>query len=55
MRIAVIDNTLRLEKLWVSENLAVEMEDRQGIEVSGGLHPLALDAEGWLLVPEGNA
>ena len=55
VRLAVIDNTLRLEKLWVSEGLAPEMEDRQGGEVSGDPRPLEFDAEGRLIVPGGGA
>jgi hypothetical protein len=51
----VIDNILRLEQLWASESLVPEMEDRRGVEVYGEPHPLRFDAEGWLIIPEGDA
>jgi hypothetical protein len=42
----VVDNTLHLSRLWVSEKLVGELEEREGVEVLGELFPLRFDAEG---------
>jgi hypothetical protein len=46
VRLVVVDNTLHLDRLWVSESLIGELERRQGVEVIGEPFPLRLDAEG---------
>lgn len=46
VRLMVVDNTLRLGRLWVSERLVGKLEDRQGVEVAGEPFPLRFDAEG---------
>jgi hypothetical protein len=46
VRLMVVDNTLHLSRLWVSEKLVGELEEREGVEVLGELFPLRFDAEG---------
>jgi hypothetical protein len=46
VRLMVVDNTLHLSRLWVSEKLVGELEEREGVEVVGELFPLRFDAEG---------
>lgn len=49
VRVAVIDDTLHLERLWLSENLLGDLED-EGIEPVGEPVPLEFDAEGRMLL-----
>jgi hypothetical protein len=46
VRLMVVDNTLHLSRLWVSEKLVGELEEREGVEMVGELFPLRFDAEG---------
>jgi hypothetical protein len=46
VRVAVVDNTLHLGELWVSEALVEEVEGRDGAEVVGEPVPLRFDSRG---------
>jgi hypothetical protein len=46
----VIDNTLHLEELWVSEPLLEEISNREAIEVVGESFPLEFDATGQMII-----
>jgi len=48
VRMAIIPNTLELERLWVSQPLVEEAKQRQHLEIAGDLQPLAFDAAGNL-------
>jgi hypothetical protein len=48
VRMVVIDNTLHLEELWVSEALAQEIEEKEGVEVVGEPFSLHFDSEGLM-------
>lgn len=48
VRMMVIDNTLHLEWLWVSEALLEDISRREGVEVSGEPAPLSYDEKGRL-------
>jgi hypothetical protein len=48
VRLMVVDNTLHLGRLWVSETLLGELEERQGMEVAGKPFPPRFDAGGLM-------
>lgn len=48
VRMAVVENTLHLEDLWVSESLVDELGDE--VEVVGGPSPLEFDSDGRMLL-----
>jgi hypothetical protein len=50
VRLAVIDNTLQLERVWISEALLPAVEGREEIEIAGEPSPLAFDAGERLLI-----
>ncbi|MCA1728006.1 MAG: DUF362 domain-containing protein [Actinobacteria bacterium] len=50
VRMLVIENTLRLEDAWVSENLLDELGDRAEVEVVGEPFPQKFDSGGRLLL-----
>ena len=50
VRMLVIDNTLHLEELWISEPLLEEISDREEIEVVGESFPLEFDSKGQMIV-----
>lgn len=46
VRLMVVDNTLHLSRLWVSESLVGELEERENIEIIGEPFELEFDGEG---------
>jgi hypothetical protein len=46
VRLMIVDNTLHLGRLWVSERLVGELAERERVEVVGEPFPLQFDAEG---------
>lgn len=50
VRLMVVENTLRLERLWVSESLVGELKDRQEVEVVEETIPLRFGAEGRMIL-----
>jgi hypothetical protein len=46
----VIDNTLHLEEIWISENLVDELESKTEIEIVGESFPLEFDSQGRMLL-----
>ena len=53
VRLAWIRDTLALDRLQVSANLAAEVAARPGVEVTGRAQPLRFSAAGRLTLPEG--
>jgi hypothetical protein len=49
VRVAIIEDTLHLERLWLSENLVGELENGK-VETVGEPFPLEFDAEGRMLL-----
>ena len=49
VRVAVVDDTLHLEQLWLSENLLGELENGK-VETVGDSFPLEFDAQGRMLL-----
>jgi hypothetical protein len=50
VRMIVIDNTLHLEEVWISENLVDELESQTEIEVVGKSFSLEFDSQGRMLL-----
>jgi hypothetical protein len=50
VRMMVIDNTLHLEEIWISENLVDELESKTEIQVVGESFSLEFDSQGRLLL-----
>jgi hypothetical protein len=50
VRLLIVNNTLHLEEMWVSEALIEEMEDREEIEVVGEPFPLEFDPGGYIIL-----
>jgi hypothetical protein len=51
VRAMVIENTLHLEEVWVSEALLPEIEEIEGVELVGKPEPLQFDEEGRIVLP----
>ncbi|HJN16186.1 MAG TPA: DUF2088 domain-containing protein, partial [Armatimonadota bacterium] len=50
-RLCIIEDTLKLDRLWVSPALAEDAKDNANVRVVSGPHPLAFDDEGALSLP----
>jgi hypothetical protein len=50
VRLLIVNNTLHLEELWISEALLEEVEDREEIEVVGEPFPLEFDSGGYMIL-----
>jgi hypothetical protein len=50
VKLMVVNNTLHLSRLWVSERLVGELREREGIEVVGESFTLRFDAEGQIVL-----
>lgn len=50
VRMMIIDNTLRLEEVWISENLVDELAGQAEIELAGEPFPLEFDFRGRVLL-----
>jgi hypothetical protein len=50
VRLMVVDNTLDLSRLWVSEGLVGALRKREGAEVAGEPFALRFDAEGRMVL-----
>jgi hypothetical protein len=50
VKLMVVNNTLDLSRLWVSERLVGELREREGIEVVGESFTLRFDAEGQIVL-----
>jgi hypothetical protein len=50
VRMIVIDNTLHLEEVWISENLVDELESKTEIQVVGESFSLEFDSQGRMLL-----
>ena len=50
VRLLIINNTLHLGELWVSENLADEVGEREGVEVVGEPFTPEFDPEGRMIL-----
>ena len=48
VRLAILDNTLHLGELWLSENLMGELPSNEGVEICGGPSELRFDTRGNL-------
>lgn len=53
VRLLIINNTLHLGELWVSENLAGEVGEREGVEVVGEPFSPEFDPEGRMILQAG--
>jgi hypothetical protein len=50
VRLLIVNNTLHLEEMWVSEALIEEVENREEIEVVGEPFPLEFDSGGYIIL-----
>jgi hypothetical protein len=50
VRLLIVNNTLHLEEMWVSEALLEEVEDQKDIEVAGQPFPLEFDSSGCMIL-----
>jgi len=50
VRLMVVENTLHLGRLWVSEGLVEELRGREGVEMVGGAFALPFDTEGRMVL-----
>ena len=50
VRLLIVNNTLHLEEMWVSEALIEEVENREEIEVVGEPFPLEFDPGGYIIL-----
>lgn len=49
-RLLIVENTLHLEELWLSEVLLEEVEAREDVEAVGERFPLEFDSGGHLVL-----
>ena len=50
VRLLIVNNTLHLEEMWISETLLEAVEDREEIEVVGEPFPLEFDSGGYMIL-----
>ena len=50
VRLLIVNNTLHLEEMWISETLLEMVEDREEIEVVGEPFPLEFDSGGYMIL-----
>ena len=50
VRLLIVENTLHLEELWLSEVLLEEVEAREDVEAVGEPFPLEFDSGGHLVL-----
>ena len=50
VRLLIVNSTLHLEEMWVSEALLEEVEDQKDIEVAGEPFPLEFDSSGRMIL-----
>src|SRR5919202_6745499 len=50
VRLLIVNNTLHLEEMWISEILLEAVEDREEIEVVGEPFPLEFDSGGYMIL-----